>query len=100
MTSSSATSEERPYWLVGASFGGNDDQTDRFLDEGIWENGYHDRYLNQVRTMRPGDRIAIKAAFRRKYNLPFPNPGEKDASVMSIKAVGTITQNMRDGRFV
>ena len=29
-------------WFVGASYGGTDDQTPRFLKEGIWENGYDD----------------------------------------------------------
>ncbi len=94
------TSGQRPCWFVGASFDATDDQTERFLNRGIWENGYHDRYLEQVRSMRAGDRIAIKAAFNRKLNLPFPNPEQKTASVMAIKAIGTVTENMRDGRHV
>jgi 5-methylcytosine-specific restriction protein B len=42
------------YWLVGAYWGGEEppDQTERFLNEGIWENGYEDRYLDLVRTMK------------------------------------------------
>ena len=39
------------YWLVGA-FWDNTDQTSRFLEEGIWENGYTDRYLDLVRQMK------------------------------------------------
>ena len=27
-------------WFVGAMYGGNEDQTPRFIREGIWENGY------------------------------------------------------------
>ena len=27
-------------WFVGATYGGTDDQIPRFLQEGIWENGY------------------------------------------------------------
>ena len=100
MTSTPITSEQRPCWFVGASFGRTDDQTERFLKEGIWENGYHDRYLDQVKSMRSGDRIAIKAGFTQKHNLPFPIPEEHTASGMYIKAVGTVTQNMRDGRHV
>ena len=46
-------------WFVGAFYNGTDDQTGRFVSEGIWENGYKDRYLDLVRSMRPGDRIAI-----------------------------------------
>lgn len=59
-----------PCWFVGATIGG-DDQTDRFIDEGIWEHDFDDnsRVLTQVRTMQTGERIAIKAATRRKAGL-------------------------------
>ena len=100
MTSVQETAEQRPCWFVGASYGGTDDQTDRFLQEGIWENGWHDRHLDQVKSMRPGDRIAIKAGFTQKHALPFPIPEGHTASGMYIKAVGTVTQNMLDGRHV
>ena len=89
---------QRPGWFVGASWG-NEDQTPRFLHEGIWENGYDDRYLDQARAMRAGDRIAIKAAYVRKRGLPFDNRGES-VSVMAIKATGTITENLNDGKRV
>jgi 5-methylcytosine-specific restriction protein B len=89
----------RAIWFVGAAFGGVDDQLPRFLKEGVWENGYEDKYLGLVRSMRPGDQIAVKAAYRRKNGLPFDNSGH-DVSVMAIKAIGTITENMNDGRNV
>ena len=88
----------RSSWFVGASWG-NDDQTSRFLRDGIWENGYEDRYLDQVRAMRAGDWIAIKAAYVRKRGLPFDNRGES-VSVMAIKATGTIAENLNDGKRV
>ena len=47
--------------------------------------------------MRVGERIAIKAAFTRKNNLPFDNRGQT-VSVMAIKATGTIAENPGDGR--
>ena len=87
------------YWFVGATWEGNDDQTPRFLSEGIWENGYDDRYLDLVRSMRPGDRIAIKSRYTRKDDLPFDNRGLR-VSVMVIKAIGTITENRNDGKRV
>ena len=94
-------SKEAPQsnWFVGASYGGTDDQTPRFLSEGIWENGYEDRHLDLVRSMRPGDRIAIKSTYTRKHDLPFDNRGNT-VSVMAIKAIGTITENLNDGRHV
>lgn len=86
-------------WFVGASYGGDDDQMPRFLSEGIWENGYEDKYLDMVRSMRSGDRIAIKSTYTRKHGLPFDSRGQK-VSVMAIKAIGRITENLGDGRRV
>lgn len=86
-------------WFVGASYDGTDDQMSRFLADGIWENGYDDKLLDIVRSMRPGERIAIKAAYTRKHGLPFDSRG-RAVSVMGIKAVGTITENLNDGKRV
>lgn len=86
------------YWYVGASWGG-EDQTDRFLKEGVWQNGYDDKFSKLVRQMKAGDRIAIKASFTRKNDVPFENHG-RAASVMRIKAIGTITANRGDGKTV
>jgi 5-methylcytosine-specific restriction protein B len=89
----------RPNWFVGASYGGTDDQTQRFIADGIWKNGYKNKYHDVVRSMRPGDRIAIKASYTRKHNLPFDNRGEF-VSVAGIKAVRRITKNLGDGQVV
>lgn len=61
------------FWLVGAYWNGNDppDQTERFCAEGIWENGYEDRYLDEVKLIAVGDRIAIKSAHTPKNRAPF-----------------------------
>ena len=94
-----SSAEPDSNWFVGATFDGNVDQTPRFLNEGIWENGYDDKYLDLVRSMRPGDRIAIKSSYTRKHGLEFDNRGNT-VSVMAIKAVGTITGNLNDGKRV
>ena len=91
--------DDRPCWFVGASFGeGTEDQTDRFVREGIWEHGgvKSDLFLDQVKSIEPGDRIAIKATYLKKHGLPFDNQGEL-ASTMAIKATGTVTRNPGDG---
>ena len=49
--------------------------------------------------MQPGDRIAIKASFVRKYGLPFENQ-DQHVSCMRIKAIGTVTEAATDGRTV
>lgn len=94
------SSQSNSLWFVGASYGkGSEDQTDRFLAEGVWQNGYKDKYLDLVRSMQPGDKIAIKSSYTRKRELPFDNKGQA-VSVMGIKAIGVITRNHGDGRFV
>lgn len=92
---------ENNYWLAGAYWDSTDppDQTDRFLAEGIWQNGYEDRYLDDVKAMQVGDRIAIKSSSTQKNNLPFDGRG-KTVSRMSIKAIGTVVANRGDGRTV
>ena len=49
--------------------------------------------------MQPGDKIAIKSSYTRKRELPFDNKGQS-VSVMCIKAIGVMTRNHGDGRFV
>lgn len=99
MTTQTIDSAPHATWFVGASYGGTDDQMPRFLAEGIWENGYDDKLLDVVRSMRPGERIAIKSSYTRKHGLPFDSRG-RAVSVMGIKAVGTITENLSDGKRV
>ena len=65
-----ADSESKTTWFVGASFGGANDQLPRFLSEGIWESLYEDKQLDVVRSMRVGDRIAIKSSYTRRKGLP------------------------------
>ena len=92
--------DQRPCWFVGASFGeGTEDQTARFIREGIWEHGGEkaDQFLDQVKSIEPGDRIAIKATYLRRKGLPFDNQG-KLTSTMAIKAIGVVTRNPGDGR--
>ena len=85
-------------WFVGAAYG-TDDQTKEFISEGIWENGYEDKYVDLVKSMCPGERIAIKSSYTRKHDLPFDNRGQS-VSVMAIKAIGVISSNPKDGKLV
>ena len=88
----------RACWFVGATYG-TDDQTPRFLKDGIWENGYEDKYLDAVKSVQVGDRVAIKSSYTRKYDLPFDNRGQT-VSVMAIKAIGLVKENLGDGRML
>lgn len=91
------------YWFVGAYDGSDEgdegDQTQQMVRDGIWRNGWEDRHLDLVRSIRPGERIAIKSTYVRKNDLPFDNRNQI-VSVMAIKAIGTVTENPGDGRVV
>lgn len=94
------TGDHDNYWFVGAAYGGTDDQTERFLREGIWRiDSPTERHRQQVLAMRVGDRIAIKATFNQRDNLPFDAWGRR-VSVMRIKARGTIVEPSTDGETV
>jgi 5-methylcytosine-specific restriction protein B len=98
MSSELKDANVRSYWFVGAAFdGGQEDQTARFIKEGIWENGHLDKFLDLVKSVQPGDHIAIKSTYTKKNNLPFDSQG-KTVSVMGIKATGIVIENPGDGR--
>lgn len=78
------------YWFAGSVWG-DGDQFERFMQQGVWQNGYEND--PRVDEIRPGDRIAIKASYVRKHDLPFDVGGQK-VSAMKIKAVGTVLENL------
>jgi len=89
------------YWLVSANWDDTDpaDQTARFLEEGIWENGSQNRSVMDIFAMRVNDKIAIKTVSTQRKDLPFDGRG-LTVSRMTIKAVGTIVANRSDGKTV
>jgi 5-methylcytosine-specific restriction enzyme B len=52
MTSKSEGAGACVWRFVGFSYGGNNDQTPRFLKECIWDNGYQDKYLDAVKSIQ------------------------------------------------
>lgn len=92
--------QDSNYWFVGAAYGRTEDQTERFLREGIWHiDSPTDRQREQVRSMRPGERIAIKSTFVQRDHLPFDAWG-RHVSVMRIKARGVVREASEDGETV
>ena len=88
------------YWLVGAyDDNENVDLTDELVQKGIWKNYYKDRYFDAVNSMKPGDKIGIKSTYTKKNGIPFENKGQT-VSVMGIKAIGTVIENLGDGQNV
>ncbi|WP_216857569.1 McrB family protein [Burkholderia sp. S171] len=88
--------DPRLYWVAGADWDGKD-MTQTFVEENRWANGYDGQFLAQVNTVKIGDRIAIKAAYTQKHNLPFRSYG-LTVGCMRVKAVGTVTHNPHDGK--
>lgn len=90
-------------WYVGTT--GNDengqwrDFSDEYIDGGMWVNGWDDKFIDVVKSIAVGDRIAIKSTFTQKRNLPFDNHG-KTVGAMRIKAIGTVTENAGDGKTI
>lgn len=68
-----------------------ENQLPRFLKEGIWENGYDEKFFGKVNAVPVGSRIAAKTAYTRKEE------GET-ISVLEIHALGTVTKNHYDGQ--
>ncbi|MBK9732184.1 MAG: DUF3578 domain-containing protein [Chitinophagaceae bacterium] len=79
------------YYVLGASWQGkeeNPDQSERFMINGIWENGYADQFLDVVNGVNVGDRVAIKSSYATRDRK----------SMLRIKATGTVYKNIGDGR--
>jgi len=65
----------RASWLVGAAYGSTNDQTPRFLKEGIWENGYKDKYLALKQAYSVSSFAAYGGDFFRRTILCSPGVG-------------------------
>ncbi len=76
----------RSVWLVSAMHGKND-RTEALIAGGFWTLA--DGLPAEAAAMRPGDRIAIKSTYVRKYDLPFDAQG-RPVSCMRVKARGEI----------
>lgn len=79
------------YYVLGASWQGNEngsDQSERFVENGIWENGYDDKFIEVVNGVNVGDRVAIKSSYATR----------EGKSMLRVKAIGTVYKNNGDGK--
>lgn len=72
------------YHLAGSVWE-DEDQTERFLKEGIWQHGFNEP-MQSVRDVMPGDIVFLKSSFA--YN---------STAMLRIKAVGQVIANIDDG---
>lgn len=89
----SNSTKKMHYYAVGFYWKGNnpENQLPRFLKEGVWENGFDDKYTNKVKDIPIGSQIAAKTTYTRKE-------GGRTISVLQIHAIGTVTGNPKDGK--
>ena len=79
------------YYVLGAAWSGEEngpDQSERIIQNGIWENGYEDKFLDVVNKVNIGDRVAIKSSFATRDGK----------SILRVKAIGTVHENLGDGK--
>ncbi len=78
---------EKQFFVGGSYWDSSDpkDQTGRFLRNGIWENGYDDKFLDLVNSVPVGSIFAIKTT-------------NKQYDEMEIKAIGEVEKNHGDGQ--
>ncbi|MEG0012182.1 MAG: AAA family ATPase, partial [Muribaculaceae bacterium] len=81
--------ESNKYYLVGAFWDDAEpqDQTERFLNEKFWQNGYSDKFTNIVNGVPKGAMIAIKTVDRKNNKL-------------YIKAIGKVLNNPKNGQYL
>lgn len=85
--------KEIQYYCVGFFWYGSDpeNQLPRFQKEGVWENGFDDKYLDKVKNVPVGSQIAAKTSYTRKKD-------GKIISVLGVYGIGTVTHNSGDGK--
>jgi len=86
----------QPYWFVGSIYD-DKDHTERFIEDGVWEFNSEAKPIDLIKYIKAGEKIAIKSSYIRKNGLPFDNRGHA-VSVMAIKAIGTVIENLGDGK--
>ena len=95
MSQNSEIDSSKSYWFVGSTYDGRD-HTARFIEEGVWEFNPEAKPIDAIKSIKAGEKIAIKSSYIRKNGLPFDNRGHA-VSVMAIKAIGTVIENLGDG---
>ena len=89
-TTQSPTSDEPRspiIFAVGAYWSG-DDQTQRFLKEGIWENGKDEGDEELMNDIRKGDTFILKSSFSKE-----------GSSILRIKGIGKVQSKKSEGLF-
>ncbi len=89
----SGVGEITAYYCVGFHFYSKEysNQLARFVSEGIWENGYADKFLDQVKSVPVGALLTAKTSYMM-------NEDDQKISVLEIHAIGKVLKNENNGR--
>lgn len=77
---------DRSIYLAGSNWE-REEQADRFFSDGIWENGYDDRFIDLTKTIQPGSILILKSTF-----------AIGETGYLRIKGAGVVKENNGDGR--
>lgn len=73
------------FFLAGSYWSG-DEQSQRFFDEGVWENGHDEKFIDDVNSTNVGDIVFLKSTY-----------SHQNKSYLRIKGVGQVTDNPNTG---
>ncbi|MBL7111064.1 MAG: AAA family ATPase [Bacteroidales bacterium] len=87
--------KDTEYYCVGFFWYGSapENQLPRFQKEGIWQNGFDDKYIDKVKGVPVGSQIAAKTSYTRKKE-------GKTISVLEVHCIGIVTKNIGDGKTI
>lgn len=87
-----ATNKEN-YWLIEATWNGGNEHAERYITEGVWVNIYSSK-TREFNEIRVNDHIAVKTSITKEIE------DGRFISAIKIKAIGTVTKNLNDGRHI
>lgn len=73
------------FFVAGCTWD-NEDQSNRFFEESIWENGNEEKFIQIVKSTKIGDVVFLKSTY-----------SAKNKSYLRIKGVGKVTENPQTG---
>jgi len=82
-------SDGRKYYYAGFSFGGNDSQLDRFINDGVWEGSGNKTVNTLIQKVNVGDVLILKSSSVKGTKTPNPIP------FIRISAVGIVQSKVK-----
>jgi hypothetical protein len=77
------------FHAVGSTWQENQDKTIEFLSANVWQNGYDDRFIEEIRAIKVDDILVLKSTFARGKQAQF-----------RVKALGRVIENDGSGKWL